>query len=80
MEATGLVYNASMQVIIYTEHGYCLARSSVKRHLQAIHTTKGVALKAACNEVTELPLADLSTLEVPSGGPPIPYLTVKRGF
>ena len=80
MEAVGLVYNPSMQVIICIEHGYCLAQCRVKCHLQAIHATKGAALKAPCNEVAELALADLSTLDIPSGGPPIPYLTIEKGF
>ena len=29
MEAVGLVYNPSMQVIICIEHGYCLAQGQV---------------------------------------------------
>lgn len=80
MEAIGLVYNSSIQEIICLKRSYCLACSRVRRYLQAIHATKGAALKAAYNKVAELALADLSTLEVPSGGPPIPYLTVEKRF
>ena len=80
MEAIGLVYNTSIQVVICVEHGYCLSSTRVRRHLQELHTTKGSALKAACEEVAGLELADLSTLEIPSGRPPIPYLTIDSGF
>ena len=80
MEAIGLVYNTSIQVVICVEHGYCLSSARVRRHLQELHTTKGSALKAACEEVAGLELADLSTLKIPSGRPPIPYLTIDSGF
>lgn len=80
MEATGLFYNASIQVIIYTEYSYYLARSSIKRYLQAIYIMKGVALKAVYNKVAKLLLADFLILEVPSSDLLIPYLTIKRGF
>lgn len=72
MEAIGLVYNSSLQVIICIEHGYCLSRSRVKRHLQVLHAAKGSALKVACDEVAGLELAELSKLDVPSGGPANP--------
>lgn len=80
MEAVGLVYNHSMQVIICIEHGYCLAQGNIKRHLRVIHRTKGSTLKTACSKIADLLLADLSTLEVPFGSLPIPYLTVENGY
>ena len=80
MEAIGLAYNTSMQVIICVEHGYCLSRSTVRRHLQKLHAAKGSALKAAYDKVAGLELAEPSILEVPSGGPLILYLTIDSGF
>lgn len=80
MEVVGLVFDPSLQVIICLEHGYCLPRLRVLRHLQDLHKVKGPRLKAACEEIGALELADLSNLDIPSGRTPIPYLTIDAGF
>ncbi|KAL8794984.1 MAG: hypothetical protein Q9182_007576, partial [Xanthomendoza sp. 2 TL-2023] len=80
MEAVGLIYNASIQAVICIEHGYCLLPTGYKGHLRGLHGTKGSQLKAACEELSALELADLSTVHIPSGLPPIPYLNIDSGF
>ena len=44
------------------------------------HATKDEVLKAACSEIAGLPLADLSTVEVPSNSSSILYITVEQGY
>ena len=79
MEAVGLHYVPQLQLIVCTDHGYCLAPQSLKKHLQrnTHHGYKGPTLHAALEAISELSVRDPRTVEPPVNSLPIPYLPLE---
>ena len=76
MEAVGLHYVPQLQVIVCTDHRYCLAPLNIKEHLQrnSHHGYKGFTLHAALAAVSQLHVRDFKKVEPPVDGAPIPCL------
>ena len=76
MEAVGLHYVQQLQLIVCTDHRYCIAPRSLKEHLQRnfYHGYKGPTLPAALAAISQLHVRDPKTVELPVDSPPIPYL------
>ena len=83
MEAIGLHYVPQLQLIVCTDHRYCLAPQSLKEHLQrnSYHGYKGPILHAALAAVSQLQVRDPRTVEPPVDSiPPIPYLSLETAY
>lgn len=80
METLNLMYNDRYQLVICIEHGYCVAASSVKHHLNHLHNIKGDRLHAALAEANSLEIRDPRQVQPPTDAPAIPHLTIDSGF
>ena len=82
MEAVGLYYVEQLQLIVCTDHRYCLAPRNLKEHLQrnSHHAYKGPILHAALAAVSQLHVRDPRTIEPPIDSPPIPYLPLETAY
>ena len=82
MEAVGLHYLQQLQLIVCTDHRYCIAPQSLKQHLQrkSFHGYKGPTLHAALAAISQLRVRDPRTVEAPVDSPPISYLPIETAY
>ena len=82
MEAVGLHYVEQLQLIVCTDHRYCLAPRNLKEHLQrnSCHGYKGELLHAALAAVSQLHVRDPRITELPIDSSPIPYLPLETAY